>query len=104
VPRRPRAHRAALLHQLRRPGLQPVRRGVLGGGGRPLSDHVRWSRRPDLRSPVVLAAFSGWNDAGDAATSALATLGQEWGAEPFADIDPEEFFDFTANRPNVRLV
>jgi proteasome assembly chaperone (PAC2) family protein len=69
-----------------------------------LTDHVRWTRQPQLRSPVVLAAFSGWNDAGDAATSALASLGQGWGAEPFADLDPEEFYDFTANRPQVRLV
>lgn len=69
-----------------------------------MTDHVRWTRQPQLRSPVVLAAFSGWNDAGDAATSALASLGQGWGAEPFADLDPEEFYDFTANRPQVRLV
>ena len=53
---------------------------------------------------MVLAAFEGWNDAGDAATTALRTLGSMWDADPFAEIDPEEFFDFTANRPQVRLV
>jgi proteasome assembly chaperone (PAC2) family protein len=69
-----------------------------------LTDHLRWRRRPDLRSPVVVAAFEGWNDAGEAATTAVRTMGEGWGAEPFADIDPEEFFDFTATRPHVQLV
>jgi proteasome assembly chaperone (PAC2) family protein len=53
---------------------------------------------------VVIAAFEGWNDAGDAATTAVRALGSMWDADPFADIDPEEFYDFTANRPQVRLV
>jgi proteasome assembly chaperone (PAC2) family protein len=69
-----------------------------------VTEALRWSRQPALRSPVVLAAFEGWNDAGDAATTALRTLVSLWEADPFADIDPEEFFDFTANRPQVRLV
>ena len=53
---------------------------------------------------MVVAAFEGWNDAGDAATTALRALGAMWEAEPFADIDPEEFYDFTANRPQVALI
>lgn len=65
--------------------------------------HVRWHRRPALRSPVVVAAFDGWNDAGEGATGAVRSLAEAWQAEPFADVDPEEFFDFTANRPQVRL-
>jgi proteasome assembly chaperone (PAC2) family protein len=69
-----------------------------------LTDAVRWRRQPQLRTPVVLAAFEGWNDAGDAATTAVRTLTSLWEADPFADIDPEDFFDFTANRPQVRLV
>lgn len=69
-----------------------------------MTDAVRWRRQPPLRSPVVLAAFEGWNDAGEAATTAVRTLTSLWEADPFADIDPEEFFDFTANRPQVRLV
>lgn len=52
---------------------------------------------------MVIAAFEGWNDAGEGATSAVRALADAWLAEPFADIDPEEFFDFTANRPMVRL-
>ena len=57
-----------------------------------------------LRSPVVIAAFEGWNDAGEGATGAVRALSEAWFAEPFADLDPEEFYDFTANRPMVRLV
>jgi predicted ATP-grasp superfamily ATP-dependent carboligase len=63
--------------------------------------HVRWSGAPALRRPVLVAAFEGWNDAGNAATTALAHLEQHWDAEPFATIDPEEFFDFSSTRPEV---
>lgn len=69
-----------------------------------MTDHLRWHRRPVLRAPVVVAAFEGWNDAGEGATGAVRTLAEAWLAEPFADLDPEEFYDFTANRPMVRLV
>jgi proteasome assembly chaperone (PAC2) family protein len=51
----------------------------------------------------MVAAFEGWNDAADAASSAVAHLARTWGATAFADIDPEEFFDFTAARPRVSL-
>jgi proteasome assembly chaperone (PAC2) family protein len=60
--------------------------------------------RVDLRSPVLVAAFRGWNDAGDAATFAAQHLGKVWSAQKIASIDPEEFFDFQAVRPQVRLV
>jgi predicted ATP-grasp superfamily ATP-dependent carboligase len=66
--------------------------------------HLRWERRPDLRRPIVVVAFEGWNDAGDAATLALGYLAEAWHAEPFASIDPEEFYDFTTTRPQVKLV
>jgi len=69
-----------------------------------LSPFLRWHRQPELRSPVVIAAFEGWNDAGEGATGAVQALADAWLAEAFADIDPEEFYDFTANRPTVRLV
>lgn len=69
-----------------------------------MTDHLRWHRRPDLRSPVVIAGFEGWNDAGEGATGAVRALADAWLAQPFVDIDPEEFYDFTANRPHVRLV
>ena len=58
---------------------------------------------PSLRSPVLITAFAGWNDAAQAATSALRFLIKEWTARPLASIDPEEFFDFTSTRPLVRL-
>jgi proteasome assembly chaperone (PAC2) family protein len=53
---------------------------------------------------VLVAAFKGWNDAGDSATFAAAHLGRRWGAEPLASLDPEEFYDFQAVRPQVELV
>jgi proteasome assembly chaperone (PAC2) family protein len=57
-----------------------------------------------LRSPVLIAAFEGWNDAADAATSAVDYLSQSWKAQSFAAIEPEEFFDFQVVRPRVKLV
>ncbi|MEO5678923.1 MAG: PAC2 family protein [Acidimicrobiales bacterium] len=67
-------------------------------------DPVIWHRRPQLRRPVLVASFEGWNDAGDASTMAVQHLQDTWGAEPFASIDPEEFHDFTEDRPIVHLV
>ena len=65
---------------------------------------LRWERRPDgLRAPALVCAFKGWNDAGDAASSALTFLGASLDAERFATIDPEEFYDFQATRPNVSI-
>ena len=52
---------------------------------------------------MLIAAFEGWNDAGDAASSAVKWFGDRWELSPFADIDPEEFFDFTSTRPEVRI-
>jgi predicted ATP-grasp superfamily ATP-dependent carboligase len=66
-------------------------------------EHVAWSRRPELNSPTVVAAFTGWNDAGDAASLAVRHLIDQWSARAFASIDPEEFFDFQTTRPEVRL-
>ena len=64
-----------------------------------------WESRPDgLRAPALVCAFTGWNDAGDAASSALQFIGSSLGATRFARIDPEEFFDFQATRPTIRLV
>jgi proteasome assembly chaperone (PAC2) family protein len=64
---------------------------------------LTWSDRPQLQRPVVVAAFEGWNDAGDAATTAARWLRDRWAPEPLATIDPEDFFDFTATRPQVQL-
>jgi predicted ATP-grasp superfamily ATP-dependent carboligase len=67
-------------------------------------DPLVWQRRPTLERPAIVAAFRGWNDAGRAASGAVEHLREAWGAEAFASIDPEEFFDFQATRPEVRLV
>ena len=67
-------------------------------------EHVVWSGpKPRLTRPTLIAAFEGWNDAGDAATTAASHLAGRWGCEPVAEIDPEPFFDFTAARPSVHL-
>lgn len=57
----------------------------------------------ELKRPVLIAAFRGWNDAGDAASFAALHLGQAWKAKKIASIDPEEFFDFQSVRPQVSL-
>jgi predicted ATP-grasp superfamily ATP-dependent carboligase len=64
-----------------------------------------WEHRPDgLRAPALVCAFTGWNDAGDAASAALQFLGASLRATRFARIDPEEFYDFQATRPKIKLV
>ncbi|OMQ15934.1 carboxylate--amine ligase [Modestobacter sp. VKM Ac-2676] len=59
---------------------------------------------PELDDPVVVVAFEGWNDAGDAATGAVEHLELIWDADPLAALDPEEYYDFQVNRPTVSLV
>ena len=61
------------------------------------------SSRPELRRPVLVAAFRGWNDGGQGATLGGGYLARQWGAESFAEIDPENFYDFQAVRPQVSL-
>jgi len=65
--------------------------------------HLIWSRQPQLRRPIIVAAFEGWNDAGDAASTAVRHLRDRLGARPFASVDPEVFFDFTSTRPIVEI-
>ena len=57
-----------------------------------------------LRRPVLVAAFEGWNDAGDAATSAVEHLERVFGAEAVCAVDPDDYYDFQVNRPDVALV
>jgi len=52
----------------------------------------------------VIAAFAGWNDAGEAASNAGHHLADVWATRPFATIDAEDFYDFSSTRPHVRLV
>src|ERR671915_76772 len=64
---------------------------------------VIWSGRPKLRKPVMVCAFKGWNDAGEAASAAVAFIRESFEGEDVASIAPEEFYDSTAVRPTVRL-
>ena len=67
-------------------------------------DALVWeAEAPRLRSPVLVCAFAGWNDAAGAATTALTAVADSFDAELIAQVDPEEFFDFQANRPTIRL-
>ncbi len=59
---------------------------------------------PTLRAPALIAAFEGWNDAGDAATNVIEHLELAWEAKPLAVIDPDDYYDFQVNRPSVSLV
>jgi proteasome assembly chaperone (PAC2) family protein len=68
-----------------------------------MADELRLYDRPKLHRPVLVAAFRGWNDGGQAATLATGYLARLWRAEKFADIDPELFVDFQATRPHVSL-
>ena len=58
---------------------------------------------PQLHDPVLIAAFEGWNDAGEAATSIVRHLAEVWDAEVIAAFDPEDYYDFQVNRPRVVL-
>jgi len=64
--------------------------------------HLLWTDRPVGDRPVMIVAFEGWNDAADAASSAIDLLTRSLSSNQFAQIDPEDFYDFTATRPSVR--
>ena len=68
-----------------------------------MAEELRIDQRPELTRPVLVAAFRGWNDGAQAATLAAGYLAKAWGAERFAEVDPEDFFDFQATRPHVSL-
>lgn len=68
-------------------------------------DQLRWEMNPPkLRDPIMVCAFRGWNDAANAASSALETLADSLEVDVLAEVDPEDFYDFQANRPIIRLV
>lgn len=58
---------------------------------------------PELVDPVMVCAFEGWNDAGDAASTAVGHLDREWKGEVFAALDAEDYYDYQVNRPTVTL-
>ncbi|HEU0026857.1 MAG TPA: PAC2 family protein [Ktedonobacterales bacterium] len=66
-------------------------------------EHAHVSRPQRLTRPILIGAFAGWNDAAGAATWAIKFLINQWDAEPFAEIDPDAFYDFTEARPAARI-
>ncbi len=66
-------------------------------------EHIHYTEQPTLRRPVLLLAFAGWNDAAEVATTAVRFLIQRWDAKKFAELDPEEFYNFARVRPHVRI-
>lgn len=66
-------------------------------------EHAHVSRPQRLTRPILIGAFAGWNDAASAATWAIKFLINQWDAEPFAEIDPDAFYDFTEKRPTTRI-
>jgi proteasome assembly chaperone (PAC2) family protein len=66
-------------------------------------DSLVWSARPTLRKGVLVCAFHGWNDGGEAATLSALFLRQQLGAKQFCELDPDEFYDFQELRPHVSL-
>ena len=69
-----------------------------------MTEQDQTATRPELTDPVMVAAFEGWNDAGDAASTAIEHLQLTWDATPLAEIDPDDYYDFQVTRPTVRLV
>ncbi|QIN79258.1 PAC2 family protein [Rubrobacter marinus] len=66
--------------------------------------YIELERRPELNRPVLIAGFTGWNDAAEAASLAVDTLREEWGAEQFGAFVGEEFFDYQSVRPQIKLI
>lgn len=64
--------------------------------------NVEWL--PELERPILIAGFTGWNDAAEAASASISTLHDSWGAKKFGSFDADEFFDFQTTRPEVKLV
>lgn len=56
-----------------------------------------------LRNPIMIAAFEGWNDAGESASGAIAHLLTAWTHQELARFNPEEFYDFQVNRPQIKV-
>ena len=62
---------------------------------------IEFDGLPELVDPVLIAAFEGWNDAGDSASGAISHLCEVWDAQPLADLDSEEYYDYQVNRPHI---
>ena len=69
-----------------------------------MDGYVNMERRPELERPVLIAGFTGWNDAAEAASLAVRTMGEQWEARRFGNFNGEEFFDYQTTRPQIKLV
>ena len=69
-----------------------------------MDGYVNMERRPELERPVLIAGFTGWNDAAEAASLAVRTMGEQWEARRFGAFEGEEFFDYQTTRPQIKLV
>jgi proteasome assembly chaperone (PAC2) family protein len=69
-----------------------------------MDGYVNMERRPKLERPVLIAGFTGWNDAAEAASLAVSTVGEQWEAKRFGGFDGEEFYDYQTTRPQIKLV
>jgi proteasome assembly chaperone (PAC2) family protein len=58
---------------------------------------------PELVDPVVVAAFEGWNDAGESASGVVRHLAESWESTPIAELDPDDYYDFQVTRPVVEM-
>lgn len=64
---------------------------------------IEYDDLPTLTDPVLIAAFEGWNDAGEAASSTIMHLREVWQAELLIELDPEEYYDYQVNRPHISM-
>jgi proteasome assembly chaperone (PAC2) family protein len=62
---------------------------------------IEYEGLPELNSPILIAAFEGWNDAGESASAAVEYLTQVWEAQLVAEFDSEDYYDYQVNRPDV---
>ena len=69
-----------------------------------MSEYINMEQRPQLDRPVLIAGFTGWNDAAEAASLALGTIEEASEAKRFGNFDGEEFFDYQTVRPQIKLV
>jgi proteasome assembly chaperone (PAC2) family protein len=69
-----------------------------------MNGYINMERRPELERPVLIAGFTGWNDAAEAASLAVSTIGEQWGAKRFGGFEGEEFYDYQTTRPQIKLV
>jgi proteasome assembly chaperone (PAC2) family protein len=65
---------------------------------------IKQGEHPEFTTPLMVVAFEGWNDAGDAASRAVEHLQLNWDATPLAELEPDDYYDFQVSRPTVRMV